>query len=493
MRRILACAGVFVLLAITMQAQTTFPWPGYANAKVDVRTYGAKCNGSTDDTTAIANAATGAGTAGADLLIPSTGSACLTSQTVQLPVNINLDVEGTLELTASATAVVEVGTSQSYGSNPTTCCAINKRIYGPGAIDPNGFAQYGIFVRQYLNFLVEGITIGCVPYANCTGNATSAAVLFGDSTISGGLYIEGYALDTLIWPGATTTKVTNSVGIEEYGSDAYVRGNTIMGYDIGVQDVNGGGTWIGNHVWGYVGTNQPTKCFVGADASYWTNDVADTCASYGFYLTGVNDEIVGAKVFSSSSTSGSFTGIEFTQASPFATVSNSTFFGTSADPMTIAIGGTTNTVNLSGNECQTNVTTCNVYPAVYGNVVATAHLTAQAGNVSSTNIYTPTANGTYMVCEELTITQAATNSSTTPYLDIYYYSAVDGQLKEPSANNFGNSTGNGTGITEAGCVPLYVKGGQAISYWTSNYQTNGTTSMQYALNVTIISENSGGN
>jgi hypothetical protein len=120
-------------------------------------------------------------------------------------------------------------------------------------------------------------------------------------------------------------------------------------------------------------------------------------------------------------------------------------------------------------------------------VVATpTPLTAQAGNISATTIYTPpAANHYYQVCMELNVTQAATTSATVPQTQLAYTSAVDGVVK---VANVGFSTGlteNATYVSNIGCAVIYVKASTNIQWATVNYVSVGARPMQYSLSGTV--------
>lgn len=120
-------------------------------------------------------------------------------------------------------------------------------------------------------------------------------------------------------------------------------------------------------------------------------------------------------------------------------------------------------------------------------IVATpAPLTAQAGNISATTIYaTPAANHYYQVCVELTVTQAATTSSTVPQPQLAYTSAVDGVVKVANIGFSTGLTGNATYLSNIGCAEIYVKASTNIQWATVNYVSVGAKPMQYSLSGTV--------
>jgi hypothetical protein len=130
---------------------------------------------------------------------------------------------------------------------------------------------------------------------------------------------------------------------------------------------------------------------------------------------------------------------------------------------------------------------------LYGTIVSSTVLTANSANISQTSLYTtPAVNGYYMLCTELTITRAATTSSTTPIIQPIYNSAVDGASKFLNSGMPALGTNNATFYSSAACETLYVAGSSTISFQATNYASVGATSMQYSLAITIASQNVSG-
>jgi hypothetical protein len=122
-----------------------------------------------------------------------------------------------------------------------------------------------------------------------------------------------------------------------------------------------------------------------------------------------------------------------------------------------------------------------------GSIVATpTPLTAQAGNILATTIYTtPAANHYYQVCMELNVTQPATASSTVPQPQLDYTSAIDGAIK---VANIGFSTGlteNATYLSNVGCGEIYAKASTNIQWATVNYVSVGARPLQYSLSGSV--------
>ena len=126
-----------------------------------------------------------------------------------------------------------------------------------------------------------------------------------------------------------------------------------------------------------------------------------------------------------------------------------------------------------------------------GNVVGTVSLSAQTTDPSGSIYSVPASSGTYLACVELPITRAASTSSTAPYVNIVYTSALDSNLKY--ATPVYNNTANSTAAVASGCIPVDAKASTTITYQTGGYTSSGSTSMQFGLNITVMSENASGN
>jgi hypothetical protein len=348
-----ATPGIQVPGMIAAQTEVTAQSPF-----VDVRAYGAKCNGTSDDTAAIAAAAAACSVSGGTLYIPgaaswgfystpNTGAACLTSAQVTLPTNCNMQVDGALRATANMSAVVSTGSSGD--------AAQGRAIYGHGLIDPNGLAQRGIFLRSFAHYKVQDISIGA---------ATLDGIDAGDPSITSGTAGGEAMIDGVqIMLPTSVAKTAGSIGINiDNSADAQILNSTIVGYDHGIS-TNAGGLFVMNHCWGGPSAI-PTECYLNnGSGGLWINDVADTVTTYGYHFKGYSDQVIGGFVESNSVYSSySFIGIQFDVSSPNATVTGVNFWGGSGSAfISSAIGGSPNlsALTLMGNGCNASVTNCN--------------------------------------------------------------------------------------------------------------------------------------
>jgi hypothetical protein len=329
-------------------------------------TYGAVCNGSNDDTSALAAAAVEAGVVGGILFVPREVT-CETTATVVLPFNASLEVEGTLQAKTGSTMAALVSTGD------TGQVAANQFIDGFGTLDPNNIATKGIFLRNFGDYTIENVKVLEV-------NGAGVAIDLGDAGLPSSY--GATVLNTYEQLTSAEAGTSGSVGIlVDNSTDATVSGNTQIGYNIGIKDTTGDNYIISNHCWGYA-ANLPYDCFWNTgSASYWLNDIADTQTHAGFHFAGANDVVDKAKVVSNSSVSStSFVGVLFDAASPNGTIRDSHFSGGGAsNRMTAAYGGAGTTApTMEGDTCiGSYVTTCNVTVGYSGPTVVTGTLTAK--------------------------------------------------------------------------------------------------------------------
>lgn len=167
-----------------------------------------------------------------------------------------------------------------------------------------------------------------------------------------------------------------------------------------------------------------------------------------------------------------------TGAALFDSATSPTFLGTTAMASATLSGTIT---NYSGIAAVNNGV---------GIQVATISLRTQSALIGATTLYTtPAADGFYQVCWVATLTRAATTSSTLGPLQIRYTNAADNVVKTwPSANvnnvNQAATNNTGTGVI-SGSQTIFCKASTAIQY-LMGYTSSGATTMQYALDITVI-------
>lgn len=132
-----------------------------------------------------------------------------------------------------------------------------------------------------------------------------------------------------------------------------------------------------------------------------------------------------------------------------------------------------------------------VYGAT-GGVIASLDLTAQAANISSQTLFTPTATGTYLINYYSVVTQPATTSSTFPAGQLQWTDPDTNAQVIASAISFsgsGNLVGSNSVAAGANTRVFRAKAGAAVLISNTGYATVGATPMQYAVHVTVTRVN----
>lgn len=117
-------------------------------------------------------------------------------------------------------------------------------------------------------------------------------------------------------------------------------------------------------------------------------------------------------------------------------------------------------------------------------LVATVDLTAQGANIGATTLYSVPASGAglYRVTLYISITRAATTSSTMPSTAITYTDAESSAIHTTTTT----ATAAGNSITASfaqSSYILYAKASTNIQYTLASFATSGATSMQFNLHV----------
>lgn len=118
-------------------------------------------------------------------------------------------------------------------------------------------------------------------------------------------------------------------------------------------------------------------------------------------------------------------------------------------------------------------------------LVATIDATTQAANIGAATLYAVPAAGFYRVSIYITITQAATTSSTMPSTTIAY---TDGNSGTNAHSTTTTATAAGNSVTASfaqASYVLYAKASTNITYATASYASSGATPMQYALRIRV--------
>lgn len=277
---------------------------------ISVKDFGAKGDGSTDDTTDIQNALTYAGSNGLTAYFPAGTyevSSALTSQG-----SILMDTNATVQATASMAAVFEIGTT-GY---------VRNGFFQGGTIDANGHATDGLWVQQYAQYRMDHITV-----QNFSGNGFHV----GDSSDSPSTSYQAIAHD--LFTTRSSGSVGSSVGffIDTNATDNNISQSIFTDCYYGMEIGTGGNFFTDIHVWSdnsTVGAMEIGFLDEGY-GNFWNHVEADTVAEYGMEITDGNP-IIQASRFYNNSLYGSdnvVIGIYFTQSTPSATLIGNFFQG----------------------------------------------------------------------------------------------------------------------------------------------------------------------
>jgi hypothetical protein len=118
-------------------------------------------------------------------------------------------------------------------------------------------------------------------------------------------------------------------------------------------------------------------------------------------------------------------------------------------------------------------------------VVARVDRTVQGANIGSTLLYTVPSSGagTYRVSCYVSLTQAATTSSTMPSCGVSYSDLYTNVTASPTVTT--TSAANTVGTVSGATTLIHAKAGTAINYSTAGYVSSGATPMQYATHVKL--------
>lgn len=118
-------------------------------------------------------------------------------------------------------------------------------------------------------------------------------------------------------------------------------------------------------------------------------------------------------------------------------------------------------------------------------LVATIDATSQAANIATATLYSVPASGAgmYRVSIYVSVTQAATTSSTMPSTTIAY---TDGNAGTNTHSTVTTATSAGNSVTTTFAQTtyvLYAKASTNITYATGSYASSGATALNYALRI----------
>jgi hypothetical protein len=111
-------------------------------------------------------------------------------------------------------------------------------------------------------------------------------------------------------------------------------------------------------------------------------------------------------------------------------------------------------------------------------------ISARTTDIGSATLFSVPASGMYRISEVISVTTAATTSSTLPSSAFAWTQAESGVPQSIVATTL--SGGNSTTTTYAqAAVIVYAQIGTNITYSTTGYASSGATSMQYSIHIIV--------
>lgn len=240
-----AASGAFTTLSGTVTATGSTTARTLANRFADtinVLDWGAKCDGITNDTTALQNAIT-AGAGKARVYVPNTGTVCRTG-TLAIPSNTHLTIDGTLFLIAGTDGyVLNISASQSFvtidGGGTLDGNAANQSSAGgnfsAGIGNSLGSVSYiwisGLTITDVLNWPVNLVTTthAWLSYLRLTNSGNS--VEFAADSVdcwADHLYIAGITdIAFSFYGGCANCGISNSTAIGSNGGGITVLNDAV--------------------------------------------------------------------------------------------------------------------------------------------------------------------------------------------------------------------------------------------------------------------------
>lgn len=290
--------------------------------RVDVRSKGAKGDGTTDNCTALTVAANAAFSAGAVLYFPPSAGYFGTSCTIPFLGNWLVDGNGPMALaggTAASAALISTGTTQT---------PINIGIYGPGVINGNYLSPAIIWVMQgnHININVAWVIgIGAGQKGVYLGDDAGVGAGGNEGVIS---YVRFGVRINPAHAGSTCVYISAGNGTQGQFTDNDVNHNVLHDCAIGWQDNVGGNDRISsNHSWD--GTNMTACGYMFGSGGLISGEYCDTPATYGIRIHGLNTIIDGGLMYmGTGGVDNTATAIFFdTPSEPQATIANVRIYG----------------------------------------------------------------------------------------------------------------------------------------------------------------------
>jgi hypothetical protein len=216
----------------------------------DIRAYGAKCDGATDDTAAFQAALTALGSGGGNVLVPglpqTAGCYLKNPTTLTFPFGVAIHVQGALKLGSTLTLPSYSGIVGEGGSSPMQFGGTGPAglIKGASTIGTLGTAVTAgtsqAFTPSTMNGIYAGTAITVIGQANCSPTNISRTSNFVTATLPSACHIApGYNITVSGVTDATydgtfyvgqSDYVLNTVSWQQSGANSSSSGGTLTGY-----------------------------------------------------------------------------------------------------------------------------------------------------------------------------------------------------------------------------------------------------------------------
>jgi hypothetical protein len=307
---------------------------------VNVRDYGAKGDGVTNDSAAFAAAEAAAFAAGKWVRIPD-GNFLLNSE---FTTRVSVRMEDGTTLTAGAVMPAVIGTDGAVLYK-------NKRIIG-GRVDGRNLAVRGMWMRWLEYSSINGTDVespNLIHYQiGMVGSPTQS--------YEGG--VNGVRGDRSRGTAYEKQNAGSIVLLVENCTDSHFNNNILIGADDGIVDRNGGNNhYHQQHAWSRLNENVMLRCFVVESAkTRWTQCTADTPMTYGWHIKNWHTTIGNSFIFNNGlgapttlfgTAYPGMTGIKIDSGVQYVSIPHLNLQGQSSKPIAKDIDAPANLYNLS--------------------------------------------------------------------------------------------------------------------------------------------------